>query len=98
MGQNGGKDDGDTSEKRTPVFRVTSPSSGRLKSKCHGKLSIHCAADLEIVEIIFRTIASANELNLNGAVAEICEEQETFHDRTGQPVVRDNRVPHSYHT
>ena len=36
---------------------------------------------------VFRTIVSANQLSLYGAVAEMCEEYETFHDRTGQPVV-----------
>ena len=28
-----------------------------------------------------------NQLSLYGAVAEMCEEYETFRDRTGQPVV-----------
>ena len=38
-------------ESRHPVFRATSPlSRGQLKSKGHGKLSIHYAADLETVE------------------------------------------------
>ena len=32
-------------------------------------------------------IISVNQLSLYGAVAEMCEEYETFHDRTGQPVV-----------
>ena len=50
-----------------------SGSRGQLKSKGHGKLSIHYAADLETVETIFRTSTSANQLSLYGAVAEICE-------------------------
>ena len=29
-----------------------------------------------------------NQLSLYGAVAEICEEHESFHDRTEEPVVR----------
>ena len=38
-------------ESGCPIFRATSPlSRGRLKSKGHGKLSIHCAADLETIE------------------------------------------------
>ena len=52
-----------------------------------GKLSIHYAADLETVETIFRIIVSRNQLSLYGAVAEMCEEYETVHNRTGQPVV-----------
>ena len=72
-----------------PIFRATSPlSRGRLKSKGHGKLSIHYCADLETIETIFRIIISVNQLSLYGAVAEMCEEYETLHDRTGQPVVR----------
>ena len=71
-----------------PIFRATSPlSRGRLKSKGHRKLSIHYCADLETIETIFRIIISVNQLSLYGAVAEMCEEYETFHDRTGQPVV-----------
>ena len=68
-------------ESGCPIFRATSPMSrGRLKSKGHGKVSKHFAADLETVETIFRIIVSANQLSLYGAVAEICEEYETFHD------------------
>ena len=51
------------------------------------RLSIHYCADLETIETVFRTITSVNQLSLHGAVAEMCEEHETFHDRTGNPVV-----------
>ena len=76
-------------ESDCPIFRATSPlsSRGRLKSKGHGKLSIHWAAELETIETIFRIIVSANQLSLYGAIAEICEEYETLHERTGRPVV-----------
>ena len=75
-------------ESTYPIFCATSPlSRGRLKSKGHGKLSIHFAANLETIETIFRIIVSANQLSLYGAVAEMCEEYETLHDRTGQLVV-----------
>ena len=75
-------------ESRHPVFRATSPlSRGQLKSKGGGKLSIHYCADLDTIKTVFRTIISVNQLSLYGAVAEMCEEYETFHDRTGQPVV-----------
>ena len=44
-------------ESDCPIFRATSPlSRGRLRSKGHGKLSIHYAADLETIETIFRKI------------------------------------------
>ena len=67
-------------ESGCPIFRATTPlSRGRLRSKGHGKLSIHCAADLDTIETIFRIIISANQLSLYGAIAEICEEYETLH-------------------
>ena len=69
-----------------PIFRATSPlSRGRLKSKGHGKLSIHFAADQETIETFFPIIISVNQLSLYGAVADLCEEYETLHDRTRQP-------------
>ena len=43
-----------------PIFRATTPlSRGQLKSKGHGKLSIHFAAVQETIETIFRIIVSA---------------------------------------
>ena len=75
-----------SAESGHPIFRATSPlSRGRLRSKGHGKLSIHYAADLETIETIFRIIVSANQFSLYGAIAEMCEEYETLHDRSGQP-------------
>ena len=75
-------------ESGCPIFRATAPlSRGRLASKGHGQLTIHYAADLETIETIFRIIVSANQLSLYGAVAEMCEEYETLHDRSGHPVV-----------
>ena len=73
-------------ESGCPIFRATTPlSRGQLKSKGHGKLSIHFAADQETIETIFRIIVSANQLSLCGAVANMCEECESLHDRSGQP-------------
>ena len=75
-------------ESGCPIFRVTTPlSRGHLKSKGRGKLSIHYAADQETTETFFRIIFSANQLSLYGAVAEICEEYESLHERTRRPVV-----------
>ena len=73
-------------ESGCPIFRATTPlSRSQLKSKGHGKLSIHFAAVHETIETIFRKIVSANQLSLYGAVAEMCEEYETLHDRSGRP-------------
>ena len=72
-----------------PVFRATSPlSRGQLKSKGGGILSIHYCADLETIKNCFsHNITSVNQLSLHGAVAEMCEEYESFHDSTEKPVV-----------
>ena len=71
-----------------PIFRATTPLTRcNLKSKGHGKLSIHFTADYPTVETIFRIIVFANQLSLYGAVANICEEFETQQDRSGQPDV-----------
>ena len=69
-----------------PVSRATL-SRGQFKSKGGRKLSIHFCADLETTETVFRTITSANQLSLHGAVAEMCEDYESLHDRTETPVV-----------
>ena len=75
-------------ESGCPIFRATTPlSRGQLKSKGHGKLPIQFAADLETIETIFRIIVSASQLSLYGAVAEMCEEYESLHERTERPVV-----------
>ena len=74
-------------ESGCPIFRATTPFSRcKLKGKGHGKLSIHFAADHQTIESIFH-IVFANQLSLYGAVANMCEEFESFQDRSGQPDV-----------
>ena len=75
-------------ESGCPIFRATTPfSRSKLKGKRHGKLSFHFAADHGTIETIFRIIVFANQLSLYGAVANMCEECESLHDRSGQPDV-----------
>ena len=63
------------------LFRATTPSSsGILKSKGRGKLSIHFAADGDTVDTIFCTILSVNHFRFYGAVAVVCEEFESHQD------------------
>ena len=77
-------------ESKHPVFRATSPlSRGTLKGKGKGKLSIHYCADHETIQTVFRTIVSVNQLSLYGAVAEMCEEYESYH----RPVVEGEFGP-----
>ena len=69
-----------------PIFCATTPlSRGQLRSKGHGKLSIRFAATQETIETMFCIIVSANQLSLYGAVKEMCEEYESFHNRSGRP-------------
>ena len=68
---------------QSSALRVHCPEV-ESKSKGHGKLSIHYAADLETIETIFRIFVSVNQLSLYGAIAEICEEYETLHERSGR--------------
>ena len=71
-----------------PTFRATtSLSRGLLKSKGHGKLSMHFAADEFTIETIFRIIISVNQLSIYGAVAAICEEFENHQDGSGEPEI-----------
>ena len=68
-----------------PIFRATTPlSRDKLKSQGQGKLSIHYFADEATIETIFRIIVFANQLSLYGAVANMCEECESLHDRSEQ--------------
>ena len=59
-------------------------SRGILKSKGHGKLSIHFTADNPTIETIFRIKISVNQLSIYGAVAAICEEFENHQDGSGE--------------
>ena len=77
-----------------PVFRATSPvSRGTLKSKGGGKLSIHCCADGDTTETVFRTIVSVYQPNIYGAVSDVCEEYSTCQTRTERPVLAGQSDP-----
>ena len=57
------------------------------KAKGGGTLWMHYCADPGTIETVFRTIISVNQLSIYGAVAHMCEEYESCHDRTGRLVV-----------
>ena len=47
---------------------------------------------METIETIFEMIVSVNQLSFYGAVAEMCEEHESFHERTERPVVMGKSI------
>ena len=70
------------------IFHATTPlSRGILKSKGHGKLSIHFAADEHTIDTIFRIILSFNQLSVYGAMAITCEEFEYHQDGSEEPEI-----------
>ena len=63
------------SESGHPPVRGTSAlSRGSLKSKEGGKPSIHYNGDSATAELVLRIIISVNQLSINGAVSDRCEE------------------------
>ena len=79
-------------ESGCPIFRATSPlSRGRLKSKGHGKLSIHDAADLETIETIFLQTSSV----FTEQSQKCAKSTRPFATDQGNPLSWDSRVPHS---
>ena len=58
-----------------PIFRASSAfERGELRSKEHGKKSVHFNGSNENIELLLRTVISANQLSVYGAVAKLCNE------------------------
>ena len=56
-----------------PIIRATSACEiGELRSKGGGKKSVHFNGSNENIELLLRTVISANRLSVNGAVADFC--------------------------
>ena len=88
MGQNRRDNDVRIWRKQTSSLPCHEPlSRGQLKSKGGAKLSIHFTADQDTVDTIYRIILSVNQLSVCGAVANMCEEFESLHDRSGEPEI-----------
>ena len=57
------------------TFRASSAfERGELRSKGGGKKSIHINGGEENIELILRTVISANQLSVYGALADLCNE------------------------
>ena len=56
-----------------PIIPATSACEiGELRSKEGGKKSVHFNGSNENIELLLRTVISANRLSVNGAVADLC--------------------------
>ena len=72
-------------ESGCPIFRATSPG---VDSRAKVMENCRCTVQPIWKRLrLFRIIVSANQLSLSGAVAEICEEYESLHQRTERHVV-----------
>ena len=63
------------SESGHAIFRASSVfERGEVRSNGRGKKSIHFNGSEENVELLHRTVLSANQLSVHGAVADLCKE------------------------
>ena len=63
------------SESGHTIFRASSAfGRGELRSKVGGKKAIHFNGSDENIELLLRTVISANQLSVYGAVANPCNE------------------------
>ena len=61
------------SETAHPIFRASSAlERGELRSKEESKMTIHFNGGEQNVELILRTVISASQLSICGAVADMC--------------------------
>ena len=68
------------------VFRAASAlEKGELKSKVKGKKSTHFNGSDETIALILRTVLSVHQLNIYGAVADLCKELARDSSSAGNP-------------
>ena len=89
------------SEAAHPIFRATSAiERGELKSKGGGKKTIHFSSCEESIELTLRTIISANQLSVDGAVTDLSRELLKYSKASGMetmeiPTERTNPDHHA---
>ena len=73
-------------ESSHPIFRATSAlERGELRSREKGKKSFHFNGSEENIELILRTVISANQLSIFGAVADLYKELSKDCGASGKP-------------
>ena len=75
---------------------------GELRSKAHGKKSIHFNGSEEHLELLLRTIISASQLSVYGARADLCMELSEDSESSEKPEASDHletmEIPAGSHT
>ena len=61
-----------------------------LRSKEHGKKSIHFNGSHENIELLLRSVISANQLSVFGAIADLCDELSEDLRASGKPAAPDH--------
>ena len=73
-----------------PIFRASSAlERGELRSRGGGKKTFHFNGSEQNVELILRTVISANQLGILGAVADMCREVSKDNMASGTPEAHD---------
>ena len=79
------------SDSRHPIFRASSAfERGELRSKEGRKKSIHFNGSDEHIELLLRTVISANQLSVCGAIADLCNELPKDLGALGKPAAPGN--------
>ena len=74
-----------------PIFRASSAfARGELRSKGGGKKSLHFNGSHETIELLLRTVISANQLSIYGAIADLCDEVPKRVRAPGKPAAPDH--------
>ena len=74
-----------------PIYRASSAfERGEMRCKEHGKKSIHFNGSDENIELLLRTVISANQLSVHGAIADLCNELSEDLGATGKPEAPDH--------
>ena len=68
-----------------PIFLASSAfERGELRSKGGGKKSTHFNGSHENIELLLRTVISANQLRIYGAIADFCDEVPKRYQGSGE--------------
>ena len=73
-----------------PIFRASSAfERGEFRSKGGGNKSIQFNGSHENIELLLRTVISANQFSVHGAVADLCNELSEDLGTSGKPEAPD---------